>query len=58
MLVSFQINVLLPLSACVPSLVSNDHTEIFLLSVPFGYILLHRHVKHVAVVFHAKKQNI
>lgn len=52
---SFQINVLLPLSAFLPSLVSNDHREIFLSPVTFGNTLLCRHVRHVAVVFHAKK---
>ena len=54
---SFQINVLLPLSAFLPSLVSNDHTETLLFPETFGNTLLCRHVRHFAVVSRSKKQN-
>lgn len=53
----YQVNVSLPLSVRIPSLVSNDHTELFLFPVIFDNTLLCRPVRHVAVVSHAKKQN-
>lgn len=53
---NFQIHVLLPLSACLPSLISNDHKEIFLFLVTFGNTLLRRHVRRAAAVFHATEQ--
>ena len=55
---SFQINVLLPLSACPTSLISNNHTEIVLIPVTSENPLLCRQVRHDTVISHAEKQNI